>query len=326
MKKTACILLFAVFSASAFCKDGNEFNFDISNSVLFGLCREIVYTAPGSSRYASELRWDMETLFMPSLSFTWKNRLSGEGNSWFTSAALTAGVNLKSGKMQDRDWLEPSTVPGSLTLFSEHKNAFRTVFADLESGLSLPAAHGFSVRLSLAVSYMFFMFNAVDGYVQYGLNAHNPAPSYPYVPWDASWPKTAVTGRAISYVQHWITVKPVLGCQWKSGPLEALLSVSLSPFVYVHAEDNHYRRSPRLFTRDTMSGALVFEPKGSIFWNVSNGMDWGITVLWRYTGEMRGDLEQEERYPAGTVTTNFRDMSGTSLEYFSASFTVRYIF
>jgi outer membrane protease len=324
MKKTACILLFAFFSASAFCGDGpREFNLEFSSNIFFALSREIVYAAPASSRLLSELRWDTEMVIMPSLSFTWKNRLSGEGNAWFVSAALSVGDNLKKGTMQDRDWLEPSAVPGSLTLFSEHKNTFQMVFADLESGLFLPAAHGFSLKLSLAFSYMFFTFKAIDGYIQYGPNIYDPNP---YRPWDASWPKTAITGRGVDYTQHWIAVKPALGCQWKGGPYEILLSVSLSPFVYAYAEDTHYMHSPLLFTRDTMSGALIFEPKGSIFWKGSDRVSGGITVLWRYVTEMRGDLEQEERYPAGTVSTNYRDISGTSLECFSVGVTIRYTF
>jgi outer membrane protease len=228
--------------------------------------------------------------------------------------------------MRDRDWLEPSIVPGSLTLFSEHDNNHLVIFTDLESGMSLPVAHGFSLRLSLAASYMYFSFLAMNGYVQYGPNNHDPSFSNLYVPWDASWPKTAITGMGVDYTQYWIMVKPTLGCQWKSGRFEAFLSLALSPFVYCYAEDYHYLRAPSLFIRDSMSGGVGFEPIGSVFFLESETFSIGLTVFWRYISEMRGDLEQEERYSTGPVSAIFQDMAGTSLQCLSVGLTARYTF
>lgn len=300
------------------------FAFEPTVSLLYGRSFELLYTGSGSNDYRSELRWDLDRIFLAGCRFSVMPREPGAKSAFFATVYAAAGIVQKDGTMEDRDWLEPSTVPGSLTLYSKHTNKAGMLFADIEGGMILPLTGNFNLRLALAFSYMYFDFEAWDGYIQYGTNNHMPGASNPYIPWNPAWSKDPVSGKGIGYTQHWFIPAPQIGFDWRPGRAVFSLSFSLSPLVWCMAEDNHYLRRPAFSTHETLMDGLAFEPKGAAVFKVSDRWGLGLNLNGRYITRVRGNYTQMEHYSSGTVTAAFKDIAGAGIWFVSFGVSLRY--
>lgn len=293
-------------------------------SFLHGRSFELLYTGRGSDDYRSELRWDLDRMILAGCRFSFMPREPGKKSDFFAAIYTAVGIRQKSGTMEDRDWLEPTTVPGSLTLYSEHSNRAGLLLTDVEAGMILPLVNHFTVRLALAVSYMYLEFEAWDGYIQYGANNHIPNPSNPYVPWNPAWSKDPVSGKGIGYTQHWFIVSPQVGFDWRPGGAVFSLSFSVSPLVWCTAEDNHYLRQPAFSTEETLKGGLALEPRGTTVFTIGDHWGLGVNLNGRYITGTRGNYTQRDHYPSGTVKATFKDIAGAGVWFVSLGVSVRY--
>jgi len=313
-KRSIVALFFLSFSAySAAGQQGHSLTLDFRTGFLYGTSYELLYEADWNSQYVSELQWNIKPLWFTGLSVKYGYGLQESSYSTVFYAALGVklGFPMKTGTMEDRDWLTPTTTPGSLTLFSSHENKTKSaVIADLEAGMSLPLFDNLSINFSLGLSYMYFKFEGWNGYTQYGANNHIATQNNPYVPWDSSWPKESTNGLGIDYTQQWIIARGGVNFILDMDYFNAKVGVSLSPKTGCIAVDNHYQRVPRIQATSSLSGTFYVEPGAEFLYKFNDLFSLGLSVSYRYVDKARGDLEQNEYFSTRTVTTNFQNISG----------------
>ena len=317
------ILVFAAFPAAGESKAARPYAFSLGAEAgaLYGVSREILYDNPDGSRRLSELAWNIRPLWFAGLSAGYGPRDPLKQSALYAELGIRAGLPLVSGRMEDRDWypvVRPLMGPGPLTHFSAHENRVQTaVLADLKGGLSWPLGRGFFFRLNLGVSYMFFSFEAWNGYVQYG---SNPGSTNQICdPWDPSFPKVAVSGRGIGYAQHWLLLSQGFSLDFAAARFSASLSLSMSPLIACYASDLHYAQNPPFQTGEYISGGIFAEPAGNFFFMFSASTGLGFSVSYRFIGGSRGYLIQEDFAPGGTVRTKRGYLAGAAYSALSGS-------
>jgi outer membrane protease len=317
---TLCVFFVALFPAL-----GDEGSYAASLGtrigMLYSTSYEIIYIGTGSPDYTSELQWTTNPLLFAGLSVMYgpRNPLGRAG--FFAGLEAKIGIPGTWGTVEDRDWL----LPGIQTHYSFHDNHTKTaVLVDLEGGLSLPLLNRVFLRLHVGISYMFFDYEARNGYTQYGSNAVRR----PYSPWDSGWSKVPiqVQGTGIGYSQHWLIFRPGLELVFRSNRVSFFAAMFISPLFGGGTFDNHYWREPPFLVEGSFSNGLFLEPKASISCALTAHCDIGLSLSYRHIGEIRGDIEQSEYYPSGTVTRKYADIAGAAYKAFEGALTFSYTF
>jgi outer membrane protease len=269
---------------------------------MYGTAYEILYQDSSSEDYRSELRWELKPLWYLGLKVSF-----GPGDilrRWGITAelAVKAGLPMKTGTMEDRDWL-PSTVPGSLTNFSSHDNKTRAaVLVDLDFAFSLPFKGRFFFKPLLSLDYVFLNMEARNGYIQYGPNRPSASRTAPYEPWSSSWEKEPMTGSGITYIQHWILLSPGIGLGAALGRVTLGASFKITPAILCIAIDNHLLWDT-VFT-DYMAGGLALEPALDISMELTKNMSAGLAASYRYVVKTRGNTGVDEKGKDAYIVPN----------------------
>ncbi|MDR2211287.1 MAG: omptin family outer membrane protease [Spirochaetaceae bacterium] len=326
-KRSFFVYLYLLVTYITFGEGAYTFSLGIETGFLYGTSYEITYTEPQNEDYVSELAWDLKPLWFVGLTAEYGPREPLKGIAVFTNLNFKAGIPAKTGVIEDRDWLTPTTEQGSLTLFSSHDNRTKTVLlADLEGGISIPVKGPVVLKLLFDISYMLFKFEAWDGYSQYGANGHFPTVSNPYVPWDANWPKKKLKGLGIDYMQNWLIFSPGL----EAALLFDYVSISVlcfaSPFVFCFASDNHYQQTPAFYTTETLNGGACYEAEGKITLSLNRHFAFNVRVSYRYITGTRGDLELSEQDSSGTTSTYYKDIAGAGARFLTGTLGFVYSF
>ncbi|MDR1306938.1 MAG: omptin family outer membrane protease [Treponema sp.] len=274
---------------------GQPYAFSLSAGpgMMYGTAYEIVYQDSASEDYLSELRWELKPLWYLGLKASF-----GPGDilrRWGISLelAVKAGLPMKTGTLEDRDWLT-STVPGSLTHFSSHDNKTRAaVLADLDFAFSLPFKGRFFFKPLLSLDYVFLSMEARNGYIQYGPNYPSSSRTAPYEPWSSSWKKEPMTGSGITYIQHWILLSPGIGFGAVLDRVTLEASFKITPAILCITIDNHLLWGT-VFT-DYMAGGLALEPALDISVELAKNMSLGLTASYRHMVKTRGDTVVDEK-------------------------------
>ncbi|MDR0320701.1 MAG: omptin family outer membrane protease [Treponema sp.] len=324
------IIVFSMFSIFVFSVAGqgtHTFNLDLKIGAMYGTAYEIIYNNSANSQYNSELQWNIKPLWFTGLSVEYVPKEPYKKNNIYGAIELIIGLPIETGLMEDRDWLTPTTTPGSLTLFSSHENKTNAaILANFECGLSLPLTNNILMKVYLGFSYMYYKFEAWDGYIQYGSNNHQPNEANPYTPWDSSWTKVQMYGLGIDYTQHFFIVKPGIEFIWEIKSFRLNIGISVSPLIACITEDNHYQRNPSFLLNSNLSGGLFIEPKMRFLYMFFDNFGVGVSFSYRYIEGLRGDIEQSEYLTTGTVTKKFANISGVAYSAFTAEITVRVTF
>ena len=284
------------------------FSLDFKSGFLYGTAYEIIYPDSFSSCYLSELQWNLKPLYFAGIYSEYAPKNPVEKIGFYGSVELTLGLPMKTGVMEDRDWLTEAEIPGSLTLFSSHENDTKTaILADLKLGFSLPLVEFFFMRLYLGFSYMYYKIEALNGYIQYGDNV-----TPPYSPWDPEWPKIPVSGLGVDYSQHFFLFYPGLEFCLKTKKTMLNIGISVSPLIGCITIDNHYMRYPSFKIKSYLSGGLFAEPKIKLKFNFHGNFSAGLAFSYRYISGMRGNAEQKNNLTG--VTTNHYDISGAEFK------------
>jgi outer membrane protease len=305
------IILNSVYSAAG--QSNYAAALDFRTGFLYGTAYELIYDVTKNSKYTSELQWNIKPLLYAGLSFEYGPKEPSVTMGLYGSVDFKIGLPMETGGMEDRDWLTPASTPGSLSLFSSHENkTYSAVIVDLEPGLSLPLGNNLSLKLYFGFSYAYFKFESTDGYTQYGDNNHSANKDYPYVPWNSNWPKVYISGLGIDYVQNWVILKPGIGFVYSNKYLAINASFSASPIVSCFSIDNHYMRSPHFQIRSNSSGVVYFEPKAGFLLRINDRFGLGLSFSYRYIGDTKGDIEQEEFFTPRTVKNTFYNAGGAA--------------
>jgi len=322
-----CCIVFLAFSAyPAAGQQGHSVALDFRTGFLYGTSYELVYEADWNSQYVSELQWDIKPLWFAGLSVKYGYGIQEFSHTivFYTALGVKLGFPMKTGAMEDRDWLTPTTTPGSLTFFSSHENHTKSaIISDWEAGISLPLVTNLSIDLYLGLSYMYFKFEGWNGFTQYGANNHIATQSNPYVPWDSSWPKDNINGLGIDYTQHWIIARGGVDFILDTDYFKVKVGVSLSPKVGCIAIDNHHKRVPRIQATSGLSGTFYVEPEAEFLYKFNDRFSIGLSFSYRYIDVVRGNLEQDEYFSTGTKTTSYQDISGAAYKAFTGEVVFR---
>jgi outer membrane protease E len=301
---------------------GQPYAFSLSTGpgIIYGTVYEIVYQSSTSDDYLSELQWELKPLWYLGLNLSFGPR--DILRRWGISADLgiKAGIPMVTGTMEDRDWLAPNTVPGSLTNFSSHDNKTQAaVLADLDFAFSLPFKKYFFFKALLSLDYLFLKMEARDGYIQYGPNNPSPSRTTPYEPWSPSFQKEPLAGAGIIYIQHWILLSPgiSLGAVLDRVTLEA--SFKITPAVLSIAIDEHILRDI-VFT-DYMAGGLALEPALDIGVELTKNFSVGLTARYRHIVKTRGNEVIDKK---GESSYTVPDVAGAGLEFFDGGLYLKF--
>lgn len=253
------------------------FSVAASGGFLYGQSEEIVYKAPNSDAYLSQLLWDMKPLWYAGASLNFSQINPMEKLGFFMDLSLKFGIPSKTGTMEDRDWTADDE---HLTNFSSHDNYTRGAFIlDFSAGLSVPIVSKLLINLYLGFSYMNFSWDSHDGYIEYETG---------------NWEKIPFYGPAISYSQQWRIF--LLGIQlnipFKPFAIALSFQGSAGPFIYCADQDEHFSRN--LQFRDYSSGGVLLEPKGAFTFSLHPKADLSLHIGGRYISGVRGITKERK--------------------------------
>jgi outer membrane protease len=175
--------------------------------------------------------------------------------------------------------------------------------------MSFPVMQKALFRIFLNYHQMYFRWEGMNGYYQYG------------DPWDPSLPKTPLSGPVINYTQNWVIVTPGIGFEIFAGPFDFVLSCAISPLVFCFDEDLHRMRDKQF--RGILSLGLFIEPSLDISFSFNKRIALGLSLSYRYIGETRGDFSDED-LAGGTVFLN-KNLGGVSYSAFDAGLRFRIV-
>ena len=290
--------------------------------VFYGTSYEIVYRSSGNSDYSSELQWNIKPLLYMGINIEFCPQKPQEAWGFFTVIGIKSTLPVKTGIMEDRDWMTPCTVPGALTHYSLHDNyTERFFFAGLDAGFSFPIKK-FVLKFYINLDYMYFKWEARDGYIQYGENYYKKGTDTdPYIPWNSGFLRdySIAKGLCISYVQNWIFFNTGIGAELTLGRFTLQAAFFIGPSICIAIDDHHLRN---IRYTGALTRGFFIKPKLDAFFSLSSRFDIGISAAYWYIGETRGDTKIRE--PNNTYFT--WDAEGAQLKAFEGTVALRYRF
>ena len=293
----------------------------VMGGILWGKGIETVYAGNNyinSSPFQSELRWDLKPLVYTGLFLDYSLTNPFLGNGLSVSLQIKYGLPLKTGVMENRDWLAYNQ--NYLTHYSEHdaysgNSSFMTVFS---FGYSFALFENLHIKPFAELSYMRFDWQGKDGFRQYG----NDAPEIRYEPTLPSTPKIPSYGTIITYSQNWIIFTPGIEAGIKLNDyFGILLNAGLSPILYGFHKDNHVLRDTIFL--DYMFGGLFVKGSLSIEYLINNRFALYLSASYMNVSRTRGDT-YISRW--GMPHTFHPGISGGGFSLSDYSLRLRYIF
>jgi outer membrane protease len=325
MKSIAALAVFVILApGSSYAeKEKSSYAFSVSaeTGILYGTSHEIVYDHTSSQRYLSELQWNIKPLFFAGLSAELGPRNPLNEFAFFAGLEIKAGLPGKTGAVEDRDWFpNVPSAPGALTHFSSHENHTKAAFlADLDGGVCFPLGKTSALKISLNFSYMFFKYEAWNGYTQYGSNPTDVSQNCD--PWQPGWNKVYINGLGMDYTQHWFILSPAVALVVPGKRISFSFSIAVSPAVVCIAFDNHFWRD--LLTHERMFGGMFLETEGNFFFAFSGFFGIGLSASYRYIDGTRGDRYDTEN---GIDTPWMRNIAGAGYRALQGKAAFRFTF
>jgi outer membrane protease len=258
--------------------------------MLYGQAEEILYKYPDRGDYVSQLLWDMKPLVYMGLGMEFGLRNPFRANGFNSAFTLKFGFPLKTGIMEDRDWLYQDNE--KLTNYSRH-DAYsqNAILFDLSTGYSWRLTDFVSVGACSEFSFMYFSWMAEGGYKQY-LKSDGSGKIIPGQTWTDDIPKISIYGPGIRYTQAYLIAAPGIYLRAVMYPgFSAKLSFNYSPLIYVMARDDHL--SPDEYYRgkifwDLLPFGHYFNGGASLGYTFHNNLNLSLSVSYRYITGLRG--------------------------------------
>jgi outer membrane protease len=247
---------------------------------LYGQGEEQVYLSDNSDTLMSQLLWDLKPLFYGGIKLEFAQRNPQEGFGGFGALSLKFGIPMRTGVMEDRDWLA-ARHPGAVTNYSLHNALSRAaLILDLAAGPSIPLGRFLAIRPSLGFSYTRFSWTGQGGYLHYK-EKNTGGYSYVNEPLTDSDPKTPVSGTVISYSQDWLHLPLGLSLLVMPGRrFSGMLWFYAGPVLKFVALDNHYLRYLQFM--DKIRGGYFLEPGGEFRFGLGKHFFLRAYGSWRY--------------------------------------------
>jgi hypothetical protein len=300
-------MFFCSFPASIRAESAYSFSLSSSFGILYGRSEELVYKYAGDDdTRLSELIWDLKPLVYVGAALDFGRTKPWERWGFFAGAALKYGFPFKTGVIEDRDWLDNDN--DYLTHYSRHDTYSQgALLSDVSLGFSFPVLSILVLKLGIRFSYMYFSWNAQDGFTQYA--KEDPPYSRHYQSWHSGLAKTPVSGPGILYSQHWFIFSPVLAAALKLGSRFFLdFYTAATPLIFCAATDDH------LIGIDQKKGRQY---KDYLAWGLSleGGAGFAFAPVERF--EIRLDLGL--RYISGPRGETYQKTTGQTSSSFSLS-------
>jgi outer membrane protease len=278
--------------------------FSVKSAVgfIYGHSEELVY---GNSALRSQLIWDIRPLvyFGSTLGYAQDKPLEKTG--LYLGLSLKFGFPTKAGTMEDWDW----AADGRLTDFSSHDNYTRgAVLLDFSGGFSFPLASKYLLKAYLGLAYMYFSWDARDGYGQYEKTA---------------WNTVAFYGAVIGYSQHWLVAFPGLAARIPLyGPLALELDFRISPLVFCKARDEHLTTQAEYY--DSLRWGLYLEPRGEFTLTPRDKLSFSLFLSYRYIDGPKGESRARDTGTGYTAAVN--GSAGAAFSALDAGFSINIAF
>jgi len=249
--------------------------------VLVGQLEEILYKYDNSDQYVSELLWDLKPLVYIGLHADFGPGEPFKRSGFTASASIKFGLPLRTGSMEDRDWLDSRY--DYLTNYSWHEAyAQNAILADVSAGYSWSIRDFFVISVFAEFSYMYFSLMAENGYAQY---AHWYGGNI-YDEWDAGIEKKPIFGPGIRYIQNWFILSPGISLDIKINDYFSLGGVfNYSPLIYSMDRDDHFFRDllyyGYFFLGHYVNGGINF------CYSPSKNIELSLSVSYRYITGLR---------------------------------------
>lgn len=321
IKEKGLLVIIAILSATlplatAAAAEINDKSFSLSvqAGILYGRSEEIVYKYPDSDIYSSELLWDLKPLVYTGLAADFGPRDPYSRNGLAAALSVKVGLPLKTGIMEDRDWLSPAN--NYITHYSHH-DAFsrRAVLADASLGYSWNLAGFLALKAYGEFSYMNFLWSAENGYLQYP--ADDPSGNYPE--WNGGLPKDyeSSKGTVIQYGQNWFIFSPGLSLAAKFNRFFSVEGTfNYSPLIYCAGRDDHVKRG--VVFSDYLYYGHYLKGSAAVIFSTGRNIDISLGVAYSYITGPRGDSRTEQFV--------FDDGAGAAYSALDAGLAVKYTF
>ena len=302
----------SVYGQNSLSNKKHEFSLSGGIGFFSGTSYEIVYKYADENEYLSELQWNIKPLFYMGIALNYDLKEPAEERGFLLGIGLKAGIPMQTGSIKDRDWLLFSE---DLTHYSSHENHTKAaVLLNVSTGYSLPVWK-MVLKFYLNFDFMYFKWEARNGYIQYG-----PNKSTPYIPWDASFPKEPSSGLGITYTQHWVLFSAGIGADFPMGRFTFFSYVSIGPAICIAVDDHHKTLPPVTFI-DTVYKGLYVKPKLGAYISCNSRFDIGMSVMYTYISETRGNTIQKNN---GYTSGNISNTAGAAFKAFEGNLSVKY--
>jgi outer membrane protease len=298
-------MFFCCFPAFLGAESAYSFSLSSSFGILYGSSEELVYKYAGDDSLYSELIWDLKPLVYAGAALDFGRTNPWERWGFFAGASVKYGLPLKTGIMEDKDWLDEDE--DHLTHYSRHDAWSQgALLSDVSLGVSFPVFNALLlIKPGIRFSYLYFSWNAQDGFTQYS----SKNSSGDYDPWNSGLAKTPVSGPGILYSQHWFIFAPVLAAALKLSSRFFLdFYAAATPLIFCAATDDHLvgidQRKGRQF-KDYLSWGFSFE----------GGAGFAFAPVEKF--EIRLDLGL--RYISGPRGETYQRTTGVTSSYFYLS-------
>jgi outer membrane protease len=197
--------------------------------------------------------------------------------SLFAYGAGKFGIPGKTGVMKDRDWqfVYSGTNILALTNYSNHYNSTqKAVFADARVGATLNIGENFLLKFYAAYSFMTFSWSATGGSLLYRSFFKYYSPDE----------------EVITYKQTWHTIAPGVSFGGAFNRyFSAEIALSVAPFVWCNAVDDHLDPMKSIRSIDVMDGGFAIEPSLFFSYTPISALAISLNVAYKYIAGPRGD-------------------------------------
>ncbi|MDR2362902.1 MAG: omptin family outer membrane protease [Spirochaetaceae bacterium] len=281
--------------------NGHALSLGVSAGVLYGQSEEIVYLYQNTGTKLSQLLWDLKPLVYAGadVNYRWRK----PANRWgvFSDVSFKLGLPMKSGVMEDRDWIVPD-YPQWLTFYSVHDNKTETaILADADMGLSFQIFRQFLLKAYLSYSLMYFSWRATGGSFLYPASYGD---NFYYLnPIDV-----------ITYQQTWHILSPGIAFYGEFNRyFNAEIAFKASPLIWCITVDDHISRD--LIITDNLDIGLFIEPSLLFSFTPNNFFTLSLGVQYRNISRIRGDSIYKE---AGTPDRREKNIGGAGYSVLDA--------
>ena len=276
--------------------EARRFGYSLETSLLFGILlgqsEELVYYGAGLT--LSQLLWDLAPLVYSGSAV--HGTIIDRKNQFgvFGDLGIKAGIPTKTGRMEDRDWLDAST--STPTHYSVHDNFTQNaLLIDCMVGMQFPLAINqlFTAQIKgfVAFSYMSFAWEARDGYGEY------------------PWGNPTFSGPVITYTQSWQLLSLGVGMDMPlTQHITWALSFRISPHVWCRAIDNHLNTATYYIDIMSCNGlaspwGIYFEPQSVVNMNLHPRFTLSFTTSFRGITGAQGETWTTKT--GSSVTANY---------------------